>query len=115
MFDIHKMKPVHGWREFFGEVGIIVLGVLIALTAEQIAEAIHWRLKAGEAETAIAREIAYDVSNYAERIVVQPCLEAQLDRIEAHVISNAETTPLPLQQGAKWIFVLMHPERSWSN
>ena len=24
-------KPLHGWREFAGEVGIIVLGVLIAL------------------------------------------------------------------------------------
>jgi len=24
-------KPLHGWREFAGEVGIIVIGVLIAL------------------------------------------------------------------------------------
>ena len=24
-------KPLHGWREFAGEVGIIVLGVIIAL------------------------------------------------------------------------------------
>ncbi len=115
MFDIHKIKPVHGWREFIGEVGIIVLGVLIALTAEQIAEAIHWHLKASEARTAIAHEIANDVSNYAERIVIQPCLEAQLDRIEAHVIDSGKGTPLPLQQDAKWAFVFMHPERAWSN
>jgi uncharacterized membrane protein YraQ (UPF0718 family) len=26
----HLPKPLHGWREFKGEVGIIVLGVLIA-------------------------------------------------------------------------------------
>ena len=26
-------KPLHGWREFAGEVGIIVVGVLIALAA----------------------------------------------------------------------------------
>lgn len=115
MFDIHKIKPVHGWRDFIGEVGIIVLGVLIALTAEQIAEAIHWHIKASEAKTAIAHEIANDVSNFAERIVIQPCLEAQLDRIEAHIIGSAQTAPLPLQQGAKWAFVFMHPERSWSN
>ena len=31
-------KPIHGWREFAGEVGIIVLGVLIALGAQQVAE-----------------------------------------------------------------------------
>ena len=29
-------KPLHGWREFAGEVGIIVLGVLIALGLEQL-------------------------------------------------------------------------------
>lgn len=27
----HLPKPLHGWREFVGEVGIIVLGGLIAL------------------------------------------------------------------------------------
>ena len=31
---IHLPKPLHGWRAFLGEVGIIVLGVLIALAAE---------------------------------------------------------------------------------
>ena len=39
----HLPKPLHGWREFAGEVGIIVLGVLIALGAEQLVEAAHWR------------------------------------------------------------------------
>lgn len=38
---VHLPKPMHGWRAFFGEVGIIVLGVLIALGAGQAAEAIH--------------------------------------------------------------------------
>lgn len=32
----HMPKPMHGWREFLGEVGIIVFGVLIALSAEQV-------------------------------------------------------------------------------
>jgi len=39
----HLPKPLHGWREFVGEVGIIVIGVLIALGAEQAVEAIHHR------------------------------------------------------------------------
>ena len=37
----HLPKPLHGWREFAGEVGIIVIGVLIALGAEQAIDAIH--------------------------------------------------------------------------
>ena len=42
----HLPKPLHGWREFIGEVGIIVVGVLVALTAEQLVEAAHWRSEA---------------------------------------------------------------------
>ena len=34
----HLPKPLHGWRAFAGEVGIIVLGVLIALGADQAVE-----------------------------------------------------------------------------
>lgn len=35
--DIHKPKPVHSWREFLPEIGVI--GVLMALTGEQLVEA----------------------------------------------------------------------------
>ena len=31
----HLPKPLHGWRVFVGEVGIIVIGVLIALGTQQ--------------------------------------------------------------------------------
>jgi len=41
----HLPKPMHGWREFAGEVGIIVVGVLIALGAEHLIERWHWREK----------------------------------------------------------------------
>jgi hypothetical protein len=45
----HLPKPLHGWREFAGEVGIIVLGVLIALGAEQVVETLHWRSEIADA------------------------------------------------------------------
>ena len=40
---IHFPQPLHGWREFTGEVGVIVLGVLIALGAQQAVEWVHFR------------------------------------------------------------------------
>ena len=40
---IHVPKPLHGWREFLGEVGVIVVGVLVALGAEQVVENLHHR------------------------------------------------------------------------
>ena len=36
LMHFHLPKPLHGWREFAGEVGIIVIGVLIALGADQL-------------------------------------------------------------------------------
>jgi hypothetical protein len=48
----HLPKPLHGWREFAGEVGIIVLGVLIALGFEQIVEASHQRQEGLQADDA---------------------------------------------------------------
>ena len=50
-------KPLHGWREFAGEVGIIVLGVLIALGAGQVAEKAHQRQEGIQAEQVIRNEI----------------------------------------------------------
>lgn len=38
---IHLPKPLHGWRALIGEVGIIVIGVLIALGAEQVVTRVH--------------------------------------------------------------------------
>jgi hypothetical protein len=40
---IHLPKPLHGWREFLGEVGIIFIGVMLATGAEQTIEALHHR------------------------------------------------------------------------
>jgi hypothetical protein len=31
--QIQLPKPLHGWREFAGEVGVVLLGVLVALGA----------------------------------------------------------------------------------
>lgn len=39
----HLPKPLKEWREFAGEVAIIVIGVLIALAAGQVVQSWHWR------------------------------------------------------------------------
>lgn len=54
---VHLPKPLHSWRAFLGEVGVIVLGVVIALGLEQTAAAIHDGIIAGEARDAIRAEV----------------------------------------------------------
>ena len=78
VFDIHKIKPVHGWREFVGEVGIIVLGVLIALSAEAALERWHWHEQIAQSREAMNEEIFQSGMNAVERLAVAPCLQARL-------------------------------------
>ncbi len=40
---LDTLKPLHGWRAFFGEVGVVVLGVLLALGAQQVVQEIQIR------------------------------------------------------------------------
>lgn len=56
----HVPKPLHGWREFSGEVGVIVIGVLIALGAEQLVERFHRREQLRDAEGAMVSELRDD-------------------------------------------------------
>ena len=67
---VHLPKPLHGWRAFVGEVGIIVIGVLIALSAEQLIEWVHWQAKVGGAETAIGRDLALQSDLASERVAL---------------------------------------------
>ena len=87
---IHLPKPLHGWREFFGEVGIIVIGVLIALGAEQLIEEVHQRTLRGEAQEAINGEINRNLDAFRRRAEVQGCIDARLGEVEALLT----TTPL---------------------
>ena len=53
--DIHRPKAWHGGRELLKEIAIIVLGVLIALGAEQAVQAFDWANKAGLAVAGFAK------------------------------------------------------------
>jgi hypothetical protein len=77
----HLPKPLHGWREFIGEVGIIVIGVLIALAAEQAVEAVHWREQMGGTRDQLYSEAASNLRVAKWRQLQQPCIERRLNDV----------------------------------
>ena len=89
-------KPLHGWREFAGEVGIIVLGVIIALALGQAAQAWQWHENVKTARTSIQREMAFDLAFFADRLRIAKCVDRHLadagQRLEA-VATRGETPP----------------------
>ena len=79
--DIHKPKPWLGWPEFLKEIGTIVIGVLIALGAEQAVEWLHHREEAAGARAAVRAEVAKNLAEIQTRLATQTCVEQRLDEI----------------------------------
>jgi len=82
-------KPIHGWRAFWGEVGIIVLGVLIALAAQQLAEDYQQKQRLAEADRAIALELGEAVGQATVKLRTYLCTENTLSKIGS-IVSDAE-------------------------
>jgi len=96
----HLPKPMHGWRAFAGEVGIIVLGVLIALSAEQLVEGIHQRNEAAQANEIIRSELAYNIGRLQSRLEIRSCIDARISEVE-RLLDAAATQPT--LTGPTWI------------
>jgi hypothetical protein len=104
----HLPKPLHGWRAFAGEVGIIVVGVLIALAAEQGVETWHWREKVARAEDAMRIELATDDGPQAfGRAAIGRCLDRRIGRI------HDGAGRVPTAQLRQWIADYQPPVRGW--
>ena len=111
----HLPKPLHGWREFAGEVGIIVVGVLIALGAEQVVEAAHWRSEAREATESLRDEVADHYVTASEMVMAQPCIDQQLATLEHALLKPGPYVPAPSYTGGTGTFVFRAPTRSWAD
>ncbi len=115
---IHLPKPLHGWREFAGEVGIIVIGVLIALGAEQAVEALHHHRLADETRAAVTDEINNDLANLKLRATAESCIARRLSELHAIVDEWGRTgtfkTPLWVSQAPVLTVDLPHYEAASS-
>ena len=107
--EIHKPKPVHNWRELLTEIGVVVIGVCIALAAEQTVEYFHWRGEVAQARSFLTTEIARDTANGISRLRTQPCTERRLDELSVILDAASKSGKLP-PVGA----IGQPPRRGWS-
>ena len=89
----HLPKPLHGWREFASEVGIIVVGVLIALGAQQLMSDWQWRSDVRDADARISEELSFDVAFAYDRFAIDPCLRPRLTELRDELLTNDPTWP----------------------
>ena len=84
----HLPKPLHGWREFTGEVGIIVIGVLIALGAGQLVDDWQWHQKVAAAKESIDLELNTQLDYSEEVMGLSRCAPKFIDALESAVLRN---------------------------
>lgn len=92
--DIHKPKPVHNWREFLSEIGVIVIGVLIALGLEQAVEAWHWHEIVVEQREALRIEVGDLRAAMRQRLELEPCFVERLADVKEIIRRHDAGEPL---------------------
>ena len=102
---IHLPKPPENWRELLKEVGVIVIGILIALALEQVVESWRWSRETGEAREAreaLNSELGRNLGRIQYLSSQDACAAHRLDEIEkwrirsasgGHLRSMAMSTP----------------------
>jgi hypothetical protein len=78
-----RWRPESGWRAFSTDLIVVVLGVLIALGAEQT---ISWLGRQGEVRSlraALKVELSDNLASYQYRLGQQPCLARRLTELKA--------------------------------
>lgn len=89
-------QPPHGWRALAWEVVVVVVGVLIALGAQQLAENLSWRDKVAVQREALNTDIAAGIGSIALRRIWQPCRDRKAEEIERLLSARAQGRTLPV-------------------
>lgn len=71
-------QPPQGWTVVRWEVGVVFVGIVLALGAQQLADALYWRGQAAQAKRNIEAELLQHEQDGYERLAVQRCLKGQL-------------------------------------
>jgi hypothetical protein len=112
---IRPPKPLHGWRAFVGEVGVIVLGVLIALGASQALEAWQWQQQVKLARQSFKDELGAVSQAAYIRLAEQSCISSRLTDIQKKLREpGASWQPMDTNAVSPTIEAMITTE-GWSN
>lgn len=112
--DFRTLKPLDGWRAFAGEVGVVVLGVLLALGAQQIVEDIQMRSEVREFRRTIDHEIALNLFTYEVRDRQVRCVSQRIAELRSWLDKARAGSPVPpIHAGGP--FILTQYRSAWDN
>ena len=112
--SFRRFSPSMGWKAFWSEIVIVVLGVAIALAANEAVDEWNWHNKVADAETRLQGDIAWAFVWSAEKAASQPCIDAQLAAMGRNVLTSGDTLkPEPVIYAINLQFVVRIPNRPY--
>ena len=97
MFDRRKLSPPEGWRKVWWELGIVTLGVLIALIAEQSVSSWRRQAEVQSFRSAINEELSVNLAATNFRMAQGTCVAnrlAELRRLRDQGLRGSPTAVL---------------------
>jgi hypothetical protein len=108
--DVRKPIAVSNWRELLKEWGIIVLGVLTALFAEQAVQSFEWHQKVDAAIADMDNELTRGNGPQAyARLAMHDCVGTRLDEMRSAIERGDR------EQSRKLIDNFWLPKRTWDS
>ena len=89
-------RALLGWRKFLSEVWIVILGVFIALAAEQWVQDRQWRKQVNQFREALRREIASNMGTYEFRRAQDRCVNSRIEELERWLGAYQDGRPIAL-------------------
>ena len=109
-----RFSPSMGWRAFWSEIVIVVLGVVIALAANEAVQDWSWRSRVEDADARLHSDIVWAFLWSAEKYVSQPCADAQLAALGRDVLESGDSlTSAPVLMSIGLPYVVRMPNRPY--
>ena len=91
MLDVHAPgRSVHTLKDFLIHIAAVVIGIVIALTGEEMLQGFELRAKVRHTEELMRDELALDDGpQVLQRIALAPCIEDSLGRIRNEIEQGA--------------------------
>ena len=97
MFRMLKLRPPHGWNAVAWELGIVTVGVLLALGTQEAAQGLHWRSEVKETRSALDAELSRDLAAFNYRLDESPCITDRMAELQKWGESFRGGRPLRLK------------------
>jgi hypothetical protein len=99
-----QARTRYDWREDARELAIVIVGVLIALLAQEVVQGWEWNRKVAVARDAMRYELLVDDGpQLYQRAAMHPCVLASLDRIRSAVEGGRSRSEIARAIDGYWV------------